>query len=91
MKTINGFRVSGETEKAIKIDVAFVYSQNAESIVYTIREGEQENNTGWVKSMWVPKSLVDANGNIAQWFVQNEIIPTIKKVTKFSPMSKILI
>jgi len=33
MKTINGFRVSGETEKAIKIDVALVYTQKQKSIV----------------------------------------------------------
>jgi len=68
MTTANFTKVS-ETEKAIKYIVGFKYNENRPSIVYGVN-GEQNLKTGYLVECWFPKSVINTEGVVADWFVK---------------------
>lgn len=68
MKATN-FRKVKETEKAILFVVGFKFNENMPKIVCGV-EGEQSFMTGKEVEMWMPKSVINEEGIIADWFAK---------------------
>lgn len=68
MTTANFTKVR-ETEKAILFVVGFKFNENRPSIVYGVN-GNQNLSTGYLVECWFPKSVVSAEGIVADWFVK---------------------
>lgn len=80
MTTANFTKVS-ETEKAIKYIIGFKFNENRPAIVYGI-DGEQNLKTGYLVECWFPKSVINTEGVVADWFVKK----VYEAFGRFNPM-----
>ena len=80
MTTANFTKVS-ETEKAIKYIIGFKFNENRPAIVYGI-DGEQNLKTGYLVECWFPKSVINTEGVVADWFVKK----VYETFGRFNPM-----
>lgn len=65
--TTQNFTLVSETEKAIKFVVGFKFNENRPAIVYGVN-GNENVKTGYLVKCWFPKSVINAEGVIADWF-----------------------
>lgn len=79
--TTKNFTLVKETEKAILYVVGFKFDENLPTVVYGVN-GNEDLKTGRLVQCWFPKSVIDSNGVVSDWFV--------KKVTesfgRFNPI-----
>ena len=68
MTTAN-FTLISETEKAVKYIVGFKYNENRPSIVYGVN-GNENLSTGYLVECWFPKSVINEEGVVAEWFIK---------------------
>jgi hypothetical protein len=67
--TTSNFTLVRETEKAILYVVGFKFNENRPSIVYGVN-GNENLNTGYLVECWFPKSVIDDEGVVADWFTK---------------------
>ena len=67
--TTSNFTLVRETEKAVLFVVGFKFSENRPSIVYGVN-GNENLGTGYLVECWFPKSVIDAEGVVADWFTK---------------------
>jgi hypothetical protein len=79
--TTSNFTLVRETEKAILYVVGFKFNENRPSIVYGVN-GNENLSTGYLVECWFPKSVIDAEGVVADWFTKK----VLEAFGRFNPI-----
>ena len=67
--TTSKFTLVKETEKALLFIVGFKFNENRPTVVYGV-DGNENLKTGYLVECWLPKSVIDASGKVADWFTK---------------------